>query len=133
MRNHKVVVASSCLCGIRCRYHGKATSKVKTVRELEADGVVVIPVCPEMLGELPCPRPPVRTIKGRIFETDNAKQKKGKELTETFLRGAYKALEIAQLNGAEEAYFFKLSPSCAVGGVAGKLFREHGIKVHPIW
>lgn len=128
------VVASACLCGIICRWHGKKAPKPKIIRELEAAGIEVIPVCPETLAGLPTPRPPVKTRKGRVYETDpGTRTKFGDELTETFKAGAQKALEIAQTAGVRQAYFFKTSPSCAVSGIAGKVFVEAGIEVISLW
>ncbi len=129
----KVVVASACLCGIICRWHGKKAHKPKIIRQLEAAGVEVIPVCPETLAGLPTPRPPVKTKKGRVYETDLGKTMFGADLTEKFKAGARNALEIAQAAGARQAYFFKTSPSCAVSGIAGKMFVEAGIEVISLW
>jgi uncharacterized protein YbbK (DUF523 family) len=105
---------------------------VKVIRELEAAGIEVIPVCPEVLGGLPVPRPPVKTRKGRVYETDaGTRTAIGRELTAEFQAGARKALEIAIEAGAKRAYFFMLSPSCAVNGIAGKIFAAAGIEVIP--
>ncbi|MCE5333537.1 MAG: DUF523 domain-containing protein [Desulfobacteraceae bacterium] len=94
----------------------------------------MIPVCPETLAGLPVPRPPVKSRKGRIFETDpETRQTIGCELTEVFQAGASKALRIAIEAGAAKAFFFKLSPSCAPTGVAGKMFKAAGIEVLPIY
>jgi uncharacterized protein YbbK (DUF523 family) len=130
----KTVVASACCCGVTCRWHGKKTYKSPAIKKLEAEGIEVIPVCPEMLGGLSCPRPPVRTVKGRIYVTDEETRKDiGEDVTETFRQGALKALEQARLAGASRAYFFKTSPSCGSGGIATKMFRAEGIAVESIW
>jgi uncharacterized protein YbbK (DUF523 family) len=129
----KTVLASACCCGETCRWHGKKTYKSKILRELEQKGVKVIPVCPEMLGGLPCPRPPVRSIKGRVFVTDpETRTMVGKELTDIFTEGAKKALRIAKRYEVKTVYFFGRSPSCAPRGIAGKIFTNAGIKVIPI-
>ncbi len=128
------VVASACLCGVICRWHGGKTSKPKIIRQLEAAGVEVIPVCPETLAGLPTPRPPVKTKKGRVYETDRETRSRfGPELTEKFREGGRKALEIAQAAGVRRAYLCKTSPSCAVSGIAGKMFVEAGIEVISLW
>jgi uncharacterized protein YbbK (DUF523 family) len=133
-RVKETVVASACCCGITCRWNGRKTYKRKAIRELESAGVTVVPVCPEMLGGLPCPRPPVKTIRGRVFSTDGkTRTEVGEELTEAFERGARAALGIAIETGANKAYFMKTSPSCAPSGIAGKLFRRNGLEVIPIW
>lgn len=134
MAESKVVVASACSCGIRCRWHGKKCSKTKAIRDAEAKGYRVIPVCPEMLGGLPCPRPPVRTIKGRVYITDPETRKEiGKDITDIFVRGAEEALQIAIDNDATAFLGMKMSPSCAVRGIAGKVFADAGIPVIPIY
>ncbi|MGO9016713.1 MAG: DUF523 domain-containing protein [Syntrophobacteraceae bacterium] len=128
------VVASACLCGVICRWHGRKAPKPKAIKELEAAGIEVIPVCPEMLGGLTCPRPPVKTRKGRVYETDpETRTTFGTELTETFRAGAQKALEIALAAGVRQAYLCKNSPSCALSGIAGKVFIEAGIEVISLW
>lgn len=130
----EVVVASACVCGVTCRWNGKKAYKTKPIKELEAGGAEVVPICPEMLGGLPCPRPPVKRRDGRIFQTDpETRTEFGPEVTDVFRAGAEKALKIALAAGARRAYFVKNSPSCAPTGVAGRLFTENGIEVVPVW
>ena len=130
----KTVIASSCSCGLTCRWHGKKCYKTKAIKDLEAQGIRVIPVCPEMLGGLPCPRPPVKSIRGRVFQVDaETRSQISKEVSREFLKGAEESLAIAIKNGAKEAYMFKMSPSCAYGGITGKFLRANGIEVVPIW
>lgn len=132
--NGKTVVASACLCGVRCRWHGRKSYKQKVIRELEASGTRVIAICPEMLGSLPCPRPPVRTIKGRVYETDaETRSEIGRERTAEFLAGAKAATLIAIGVGAKEAYLCRTSPSCAPSGTAGRQFRENNIAIIECW
>ena len=130
----RVVIASACCCGIRCRWHGQRASKSKPIRQLEDSGALVVPICPEMLGGLPCPRPPVRTIRRRVYETDpETREDVGAELTDVFRAGAQCALDIAWVVGADAAYLLRMSPSCAPGGVLGRLATEAGLPVVPIW
>ena len=128
------VIASACLCGETCRWHGKRSYKTKAIRELEESGVRVVPVCPEMLGGLPCPRPPVKTKKGHVFETDlETRSTFGTERTAEFQAGAHAALLIAISCGAKRAYFCKNSPSCAPTGIAGRHLAANGIEIVPLW
>ncbi|MGD0497516.1 MAG: DUF523 domain-containing protein [Bryobacteraceae bacterium] len=130
----RTVVASACRCGERCLWNGERRAKSTVIRRLEADGVRVVPVCPEMLGGLPCPRPPVKSKRGRVFETDPETRKTfGAERTEEFTRGAETAVSIALGMGATEAYLQRFSPSCSPTGIAGRAFAAAGIKVVPIW
>ena len=130
----RTVVASACCCGITCRWHGQPNRKSKAIRDLEAAGVRVIPVCPEILGDLPCPRPPVKTRKGRVYQTDpETRSAYGREVTAEFRAGARVALGVAMGYDADTAYFQCRSPSCALNGIAGRMFREYGMHVIPIW
>ena len=130
----KIVLASACRCGERCLWNGTVRAKSATVRKLEAAGVQVVPVCPEMLGGLPCPRPPVRSKRGRVFETDpETRTAFGPERTEEFRRGAEMVVTIARDLGATEAYFQRFSPSCSPTGIAGRALTAAGVKVNPIW
>ena len=52
------IAISSCLLGEPCRYDGRSCPS-EAARLLQGlDGVELVPVCPEVLGGLPVPRPP---------------------------------------------------------------------------
>ena len=129
------IIVSSCLLGIRCRWHGKKTSISSFVKKYIKNNpdVELIPVCPEMLGGLPCPRPPVKRMQGRIFETCEDKNMRknvtGKELTEIYRQGAINTLVIAKQNSCEKAILCQWSPSCDKEGITGKLLTSQGIEV----
>jgi uncharacterized protein YbbK (DUF523 family) len=130
----KSVLASACLCGITCRWHGRRSYKTRAIRELEAAGVQVVPVCPEMLGGLPCPRPPVKSRRGHVFETDpETRTAFGAERTAEFQAGAEAALSLATAHGCREAYLCRNSPSCAPSGIEGRIIASAGITVIPCW
>jgi uncharacterized protein YbbK (DUF523 family) len=96
-------------------------------------GVKIVPVCPEQLGGLPTPRPPVKTRRGRVFETCAEKSRRdevtGPEVTAAFERGARKTLAIARKHKCAFAILCARSPSCASTGIAGRLLAEHGIEI----
>ena len=52
-----MIIVSACLAGVPCRYNGEKKVN-KDVKELVKDGEAIL-VCPEQLGGLPTPRPPV--------------------------------------------------------------------------
>ena len=101
----KTMLVSACLLGVSCRWHAKKIAPSKAVeRFLENHpGVKVIPICPEELGGLPTPRPPVKTVRGRVFETVPDKELRasvtGKDVIIT-LCGLYNNEEV--LNAALE-------------------------------
>ena len=133
-----MIIVSACLAGYRCRYDGKLTPDSEIV-DLVKSGKA-LPVCPEMLGGLPCPRvPSERTADGERVVT-----KEGTDVTEAFRRGADETLRLAQLYGCTRAILKARSPSCGKGtvydgtfsgtlregdGVTAELLMKHGITV----
>ena len=57
------ILVSACLLGTPCRYDGRAKANA-AVLALGAEHEL-IPVCPEVLGGLPTPRPPGGAVAGR--------------------------------------------------------------------
>ena len=131
----RAVLVSACLLGVACRWHGRKLYKSTFVKRFEAEHpeAELIPVCPEELAGLPTPRPPVKTVKGRIYETCAEKKRRryitGREVTAVYRRGAEAALAIAKKHRSRLAILCRWSPSCARTGVAGKLFAKHDIEI----
>ncbi len=116
----RVVLASKCLSGARCRYHGKPDKRFCTYIAEEAAklGAAVIWFCPEELAGLPTPRPAARFRNGRLYENGDTK---GKDLTPLFEYGAKKSLELYQALRPMKVFLFAKSPSCDPRwGITGK-------------
>lgn len=133
-----MIIVSACLAGYRCRYDGKTVPDAEIV-DLVKKGQA-IPVCPEMMGGLPCPRVPAeRSADGsRVITRD------GGDVTDAYRLGAEETLRMARLYGCEHAILKARSPSCGCGqiydgsfsgtlrdgsGVAAELLTENGITV----
>ncbi len=132
----KPKLISACLLGVRCRWDAKFKPCSKAV-ELFRQGNV-IPVCPEQLGGLSTPRIPQEIQKdGRVLN------KKGKDVTKEFKKGAEETLRIAKLLEVKEFIGKSKSPSCGFGetydgtfsdtlvkgnGVTADLLSRNGIK-----
>ena len=132
------LLISACLLGVPCRYDGRS-KPVEGILELAKLGYELIPVCPEVLGGLPTPRPPAECQSdGRIIN------RAGDDVTEFYQKGAQKALEIAKAHGCAAAVLKEKSPSCGCyeiydgsfskrlvpgQGVTAKLLCEHQIQV----
>lgn len=133
-----MIIVSACLAGYRCRYDGKIVPDEEIVALMKRGEA--IPVCPEMMGGLPCPRVPAeRTADGtRVIAKD------GRDLTDAYRRGAEETLRMARLYGCDRAVLKARSPSCGYGqiydgsfsgtlregsGVAAELLTENGITV----
>lgn len=129
------VLVSACLLGEPCRWHGRKVPSSAFVRAFfrEHPDCVMVPVCPEQLGGLATPRPPVKRRQGRVYETCADKQQRphvtGREVTAEFYHGAQRTLAIAEEHGCRRAILLRFSPSCDKTGITGSLLARHGIEV----
>ena len=129
------ILVSACLLGEPCRWHGRPVSFSRAVLEFIRDCpcAELIPVCPELLGGLPVPRPPCKRVGGRVFETcaDKSRRREvtGPERTAEFVAGAELTLEIARRWGCRRAILCRYSPSCDSAGITGRLLLDNGIDV----
>ena len=101
---------SQCLAGAPCRYDGR-DNLVPSLRDLVERGEAVA-VCPEVLGGLPTPRVP-----SEIQSDGRVRTKNGEDVTEAFVLGAERAMEICRAHGCTVAVLKARSPSCGVGRV----------------
>lgn len=132
------ILVSACLLGQQVRYDGggKLCEDPRFAR-WQAEGRFV-PVCPEVAGGLPTPRPPAQ-IRG-----DRVVTEQGEDFTEAFDRGAEIALQAARTHGVALAILKQSSPSCGSlfvydgtfsgakrqgEGRTAALLRKHGFKV----
>lgn len=141
-----MIVISACLGGIACRYDGNDNLISKIEELLQKEDTVLI--CPEVLGGLPTPRPSAEIIGGNGDDVLDGKAKvmtkDGEDVTESFVSGAYKALEQIKNLYPEYIILKERSPSCGsstiytgefngnkqIGyGVTTALFKRHGLKV----
>ena len=129
------ILVSACLLGEPCRWHGRPVSLSRMVEQFLLDHpcAELIPVCPELLGGLPVPRPPCKRIGQRVFETceekANRREVTGPERTAEFTAGAEAVLAIAQYWGCRRAILCRYSPSCDPKGITGRLLQENSIAV----
>ena len=113
------ILVSACLLGVPCRYDGAGKAEPH-IEKLKQRGHTLIPVCPEVLGGLPTPRPPAERLPEQ-------------------------ALALARKQGCVLAVLKERSPSCGRGriydgtfsrtlipgsGVAAQLLEENGIPVY---
>ena len=98
------ILVSACLLGYDCKYNGKNNYNSKIVELLKEHEV--IPVCPEMLGGLTCPRIPCEKVRDKVMD------KEGNDCTKQFIKGAEIALNIAKEKQVDFAILQRRSPSC---------------------
>ena len=118
------ILVSACLLGVCCRYDGSGGScaPLKSLKEKHQ----LIPVCPEVYGGLPTPRPPAEISGGRV------KTREGADVTEAYERGAREALRLARYFGCRAAILKGRSPACGYGwihdgGFAGGMTEGNGV------
>lgn len=133
------LLVSACLLGIGCKYSGGDNHCQALLTALEAGGHSVVPVCPEVCGGLPTPRPPAERCGDRVMT------QAGTDVTAQYRKGAETALALYQLCGCQAAILKANSPSCGCGtiydgsfshrkisgdGVTAELLRANGIPVY---
>ena len=147
----KRLLVSACLLGQPLRYDGddnasKVAHLYSLLQRWQQQGRL-IPVCPETLGGLPTPRPPAEITNASAEQILNGQgsilTEAGEDVTQAFIQGAQRTLEIAHENGADGALLAARSPSCGHGevydgqfqrqltqgdGVTTALLKRHGIR-----
>jgi uncharacterized protein YbbK (DUF523 family) len=108
------LLISACLLGVACNHEGRGSPRA-VVEELELH-YRLIPVCPEVLGGLPTPRPAAELQGGDgpavlageavVVNVD------GHDVTAAYRRGAEAAVTLARAAGATRAVLKARSPSC---------------------
>lgn len=131
------ILVSACLLGVACNHEAKSSPSA-AVRRL-AEGFSLTPVCPEVLGGLPTPRPAAE-----VQPDGTVVNGRGDDVTDAYRRGAAAAVELARAVGAERAVLKARSPSCgcheiydgtftrtrvAGEGVTARALRQAGLRV----
>jgi len=118
-----LILVSSCLLGISCRYDGSSRPCPKIFDIIEK-AEAVVPVCPEQLGGLSTPRPPAAIMGGDGFDVLSGRArvirlKDGKDITSAFLSGAEQCLKLVKIFNVTRAVLKAGSPSCGLGRPSG--------------
>ena len=132
------ILVSACLTGEPVRYDGKDKNTISELLKLK-EKYDIIPICPEVMGGLPIPRPKSEINGDKVINII------GKDVTQNFKEGAEKALQLAKENKVLFALLKQSSPSCGTKtiyngnfenvkvsgmGVTAKLLFENGITVY---
>lgn len=139
MTKNKILVSRCLFGGDPVRYDGKSKAETDLLfDEWRREGILV-PVCPEVDGGLPVPRPPAEIMQdGRIVNAE------GLDVTGEYSLGARIALETAIRENVAFCILKESSPSCGSSkihdgtfsgqkipgeGMTVKLLRDNGFKV----
>ncbi|NVK18659.1 MAG: DUF523 domain-containing protein [Methylocystaceae bacterium] len=134
------ILISACLYGEKVRYDADHCLMKDDLFQRWKDEGRFIPICPEMAGGLPAPRPPCECDpkSGKIVDKD------GMDYSDAFKSGAQIALALAQEHKIRFALLKERSPSCGVhmiydgtftsqkiagSGLTTKLLKDHGLQV----
>ncbi|MGN0984295.1 MAG: DUF523 domain-containing protein [Gemmiger sp.] len=112
------ILVSACLLGVPCKYSGGDNACLALLEAARRGRHTLIPVCPEVYGGLPTPRPPAER-RGSAVVTES-----GDDVTAQYQRGAQIALHLARLTGCKAAILKKNSPSCGHGAIYDGTFRH---------
>lgn len=125
------VVVSACLLGENCKYSGGNNRCDRLIERLsERPDIEVIPVCPEVAGGLPTPRPPAEIVDGEVVNNQ------GVSVDAEYRAGIAAEMErLAPMIDAREvvaAVLQSRSPSCGVrevydGTFTGRLIPGQGL------
>lgn len=109
------VLVSACLLGQPVRYDGRASGHPDVLQAWQREGRVV-PLCPEVAGGLPTPRPPAEIPGGQgaaVLEGEaQVVTVLGEDVTAAFMAGARVALALVRRHGIRVAVLKSGSPSC---------------------
>lgn len=112
-----MIMVSSCLLGVHAKYDGTAANKVDLLMKYCYLGKY-LPVCPEQLGGLTTPRPPVEITGGSAI--NNIAQ----DVTVQFKKGAEQCLYLAAIFPVKAAILKERSPSCGVHKIYDGSFKH---------
>ena len=142
------VLVSACLAGEPVRYDGRDQQLSGPHWDRLQRTCRILPVCPEVSGGLPVPRPPAEITGGTgdnvLDGTAVVATCDSSDVTMAFVEGAHQILRLAEANSVRAALLAERSPSCGSAiiydgrfagnripgaGVTAALLRRHGIRV----
>lgn len=129
------ILVSACLLGQPVRYDGGSHGPFDRLQQWQAEGRL-LPLCPELIGGLPTPRPPAeipggsgrQVLTGRVPVLNVH----GLDVSEAFRAGAGTALRLVREQRIRLAILKARSPSCGNrqnydGSFSGRLIDGEGV------
>jgi uncharacterized protein YbbK (DUF523 family) len=108
------LLVSACLLGTCCNHEGGHSRSEALVRL--GRNHALVPVCPELAGGLPVPRPAAEIVGGDGNDVLEGRARvvthDGDDVTDAYVRGARHAVDLAVANGVTRAVLKARSPSC---------------------
>lgn len=118
------ILVSACLLGENCKYSGGNNFNPAVAEYVR--GHEVLPICPELLAGLGCPRMPMELVDGVLMD------RLGNNLDAPMRRTVSEALEQLRTERIDCAILQSRSPTCGVnevydGSFSGRLIPGSGI------
>lgn len=120
------ILISACLLGDKVKYSGNHNLTPPLLSLLKKYPTKLIPICPEVMGGLPTPRPPAEKVGDKIISIQ------GVDVSQAFNQGANFALTQAIQQQIAFAILKEKSPSCGSqqiydGSFNGTLINGEGV------
>ena len=118
------ILVSACLLGENCKYNG-GNNYNEAVAEY-VKGKDILPVCPEMMAGMGCPRTPIEIVGGILTDRE------GRNVDEAMGKAVADAMALVRQEDIQYAILQSRSPTCGVnqvydGSFSGKLISGSGI------
>ena len=118
------VLVSACLLGENCKYNG-GNNYNPAVAEFVKDKEV-LPICPEMMAGMGCPRTPIEIVDGVLMDRN------GNNVDAAMRQAVAQAMEMIQKEDIQCAVLQSRSPTCGLnqiydGSFSGKLIDGSGV------
>ena len=103
------ILVSACLLGENCKYNGGNNLNAAVLKFVE--GHEAVPICPEMMAGMGCPRTPVEIVNGIVTDRNG-------NVVDGIIRDAVaRALEQIREQGIDCAVLQSRSPTCGVNQI----------------
>ena len=129
-----MIIVSACLAGVNCRHDGR--NKENTLIQKLISKRLAVPLCPEVLGGRPVPRPPCEITGGTAAQVlDGAayvRDKNGRDVTQEVLDGVKIFMKAVARMNVTAVILKTKSPTCGRGKVhdgtfKGKMIDGNGV------
>ena len=118
------ILISACLLGENCKYNGGnnySPAVAEFVKEKE-----VLPICPEMMAGMGCPRTPIEIVDGVLMD------RSGNNVDAAMREAVATAMEMIRKEDIQCAVLQSRSPTCGVnqiydGSFSGKMIDGSGV------
>ena len=118
------ILVSACLMGENCKYNGGNNYNAAVVEYVK--GKQVLPICPELMAGMGCPRTPIESVDGVLMDRN------GNNVDAAMREAVAQAMEMIRKENIQCAILQSRSPTCGVneiydGSFSGKLIPGSGV------